>query len=186
MAKIERFEDLQSWQKSRQLANSIYDLTECQRFAKDFHLRGQIQDAAGSVMHNVAEGFDAGTNLKFIRFLKIARRSASEVQSELYLVLQRKVRVLRVLLMAFLPFSPSSPPLPPNGEGSLLSLWERERVRENWQGTIARPCAVMLALDRNYINQNELDSAYNLATETKRLINGMIACLRKSKRSTTT
>ena len=88
--------------------------------------------------------------------------------------------------MAFLPFSPSSPPLPPNGEGSLLSLWERERVRENWQGTIARPCAVMLALDRNYINQNELDSAYNLATETKRLINGMIACLRKSKRSTTT
>ncbi|MCL4530322.1 MAG: four helix bundle protein [Chloroflexi bacterium] len=124
MTKIERFEDLQSWQKSRQLVNSIYDLTECQRFAKDFHLRGQIQDAAGSVMHNIAEGFDAGTNLEFIRFLKIARRSASEVQSELY-----------------------------------------------------------LALDRNYINQNELDSAYNLATETKRLINGMITYLRKSKHS---
>ena len=46
--------------------------------------------------------------------------------------------------MAFRPFSPSSPTLPPNGEGSLLSLWERERVRENWQGTIARPCAVIL------------------------------------------
>ncbi len=60
------------------------------------------------------------------------------------LVLQRKVRVLRVLLMAFLPFSPSSPTLPPSGEGSLLSLWERERVRENWQGAIARLCAVML------------------------------------------
>ncbi len=50
--------------------------------------------------------------------------------------------------MAFLPFSPSSPTLPPNGEGSLLSLRERERVRENWQGTIARPCAVILILQR--------------------------------------
>jgi four helix bundle protein len=58
-------------------------------FAKDFRLCGQIQDAAGSVMHNVAEGFDAGTNPEFMRFLKIARRSASEVQSELYLALDR-------------------------------------------------------------------------------------------------
>ncbi len=124
MAKIDRFEDLQSWQKSRQLANSIYDLAEGPKFAKDFHLRGQIRDAAGSVMHNIAEGFDAGTNLEFIRFLKIARRSASEVQSELY-----------------------------------------------------------LALDRNYINQNELSLAYNLATEAKRLINGMVGYLRKSKHS---
>lgn len=127
MVRIERFEDLQSWQKGRQLANSIYDLTECPKFAKDFHLRSQIQDAAGSVMHNIAEGFDAGTNLEFIRFLKIARRSASEVQSELY-----------------------------------------------------------LALDRNYISQNELASAYNSATETKRFINGMIGYLRKSKHPTTT
>jgi hypothetical protein len=50
MAKIERFEDLQSWQKGRQLANMIYDLTEHQKFSKDFRLRDQIQDAAGSVM----------------------------------------------------------------------------------------------------------------------------------------
>ncbi len=58
MAKIERFEDLQSWQKARQLTNLIYDLTEHPKFSKDFHLSGQIQDAAGSVMHNIAEGFD--------------------------------------------------------------------------------------------------------------------------------
>jgi len=90
MAKIERFEDLQSWQKARQLANLIYDLTEHSKFSKDFRLSGQIQDAAGSVMHNIAEGFDSGTNPEFIRFLKIARRSASEVQSELYLALDRK------------------------------------------------------------------------------------------------
>jgi len=121
MAKIERFEDLLSWQKSRQLTNLIYDLTEHTKFCKDFHLSGQIQDAAGSVMHNIAEGFDAGTNPEFIRFLKISRRSASEVQSELY-----------------------------------------------------------LALDRKYLNQDELTAAYNLANETKRLINGMIGYLRKS------
>lgn len=122
MAKIERFEDLQSWQKARQLANLIYDLSEHTNFAKDFRLRGQIQDAAGLVMHNIAEGFDSGTNPEFIRFLKISRRSASEVQSELY-----------------------------------------------------------LALDRKYINQDELATAYNFATESKRLINGMIGYLRKSK-----
>jgi four helix bundle protein len=62
-------------------------LTAHSHFAKDFRLSGQIQAAVGSVMHNIAEGFDAGTNLEFIRFLKIARRSASEVQSELYLAL---------------------------------------------------------------------------------------------------
>ena len=83
MAKIERFEDLQSWQKARQLTNLIYDLTEHPKFCKDFHLSSQIQDAAGSAMHNIAEGFDAGTNPEFIRFLKMSRRSASEVQSEL-------------------------------------------------------------------------------------------------------
>jgi four helix bundle protein len=90
MAKINRFEDLHSWQKARQLANAIYDLTEQPWFAKDFKLRDPIQGAAGSVMHNIAEGFDSGSNPEFIRFLKLARRSASEVQSELYLALDRK------------------------------------------------------------------------------------------------
>ena len=120
MPMIKRFEDLQSWQKARQLANMIYDLTGQPRFAKDFQLRDQIRDAAGSVMHNIAEGFDSGTKPEFIRFLKIARRSASEVQSELY-----------------------------------------------------------LALDRKYVTDKELEAAYNLATEAKRLINGMITYLRK-------
>ena len=82
MATIQRFEDLQSWQKARQLANAVYELTNQSGFAKDFRLRDQIRDAAGSVMHNIAEGFDSGTDPEFIRFLKIARRSASEVQSE--------------------------------------------------------------------------------------------------------
>jgi len=54
MAKIERFEDLQSCQKARELANLIYDLTDHPGFARDFRLRDQIRDAAGSVMHNIA------------------------------------------------------------------------------------------------------------------------------------
>jgi four helix bundle protein len=62
MAKIEKFEELQSWQKARQLANLVYDLTSHAAFARDFRLRDQIQDAASSVMHNIAEGFDAGSN----------------------------------------------------------------------------------------------------------------------------
>ncbi len=90
MAKIRRFEDLIGWQKARVLANTIHDLTLRPNFSKDFKLRDQILDATGSVMHNIAEGSDAGTDPEFIRFLKMARRSASEVQSELYLALDRK------------------------------------------------------------------------------------------------
>jgi four helix bundle protein len=68
----------------------VYDLTSQSDFASDFKLRNQIQDAAGSAMHNIAEGCDSGTDPEFIRFLKMARRSCSEVQSQLYLALDRK------------------------------------------------------------------------------------------------
>jgi four helix bundle protein len=87
--KVRRFEELIAWQKARQLANTIHRLTRQSEFAKDFRLCDQILDAAGSVMHNTAEGHDAGTDPEFVRFLKMARRSASEVQSELYLALDR-------------------------------------------------------------------------------------------------
>ena len=88
--KIERFEDIRAWQQARELANLVYDLTDRSNFSKDFQLRGQIQGAAGSVMHNIAEGFDDGSNTEFVRFLKYARRSTSEVKSEIYLALDRK------------------------------------------------------------------------------------------------
>jgi len=87
--KIERFEDVQAWQEARVLANLVYDVTAKGTFAKDYDLRDQIRAAAGSVMHNIAEGFDAGSDAAFIPFLKYARRSASEVQSEAYLALDR-------------------------------------------------------------------------------------------------
>lgn len=88
--KIERFEDIRAWQEARMLANLIYSATEAGPFAKDFGLRDQIRKAAGSVMHNIAEGFESGSDAEFIRFLKYSRRSASEIQSEAYLALDRK------------------------------------------------------------------------------------------------
>jgi len=120
MAKIRRFEELKCWQKARILANTVYNLTKHAKFAHDFKLHNQIQNAAGSAMHNIAEGCDAGTDPEFIRFLKYARRSCSEVQSQLY-----------------------------------------------------------LALDRDYISEDEQQKTYALADEVKRIINGLISYLRK-------
>ena len=88
--KIERFEDIEAWQLARELARKVYCLTKKLRFAKDYGLKGQIQDAAGSSMHNIAEGFDSETNAEFIRFLRYAKRSCTEVQSELYLAADEK------------------------------------------------------------------------------------------------
>ena len=84
---IERFEDIEAWQLARELARKVYALTKNTKFAKDFGLKGQIQDAAGSSMHNIAEGFDSETNPEFVRFLRYAKRSCTEVQSELYVAM---------------------------------------------------------------------------------------------------
>ena len=83
--KIERFEEVEAWQLARELTRMVYALTKKTGFAKDVELKSQIRDAAGSAMHNVAEGFDSETNVEFIRFLRYAKRSCSEVQSELHL-----------------------------------------------------------------------------------------------------
>ena len=69
------------------MAGYIYELTRQDKFSRDFGLRDQIQRAASSVMHNIAEGFESGSDPEFVRFLKMARRSAGEVQSQLYLAL---------------------------------------------------------------------------------------------------
>jgi four helix bundle protein len=119
--KVQRFEDLQAWQQARVLANMVYDAAEQGRFVKDYKLRDQICGAAGSVMHNCAEGFDSGFDGEFAVFLKYARRSASEVQSEIY-----------------------------------------------------------LALDRKYVDEPTFKQIYDKATETKKIINALIAYLRKS------
>jgi four helix bundle protein len=88
--KIERFEEIEAWQLARELTRKVYELTGKGKFASDFGLKRQIQNAAGSSMHNIAEGFDSETNAELIRFLRYAKRSCTEVQSELYVALDQK------------------------------------------------------------------------------------------------
>lgn len=87
MAMIQKFEDIQAWQEARVLVKMIYQLTNKEKFSKDFGMRDQIRRAAVSVMNNIAEGFDCESKAEFARFLGIARRSAVEVQSLLYAAL---------------------------------------------------------------------------------------------------
>jgi four helix bundle protein len=88
--KIINFEEIEAWQLARKLTQKVYELTRHHEFAKDYGLKNQIQEASGSSMHNVAEGFDSETNAEFKRFLRYAKRSCTEVQSELYIALDQK------------------------------------------------------------------------------------------------
>ena len=89
-AHIKRFEDLEAWQLSRELTNQIYAITKNGPIARDYGFRDQIRRAAVSVMNNIAEGFDRGSNKDFVKFLFIARGSAAEVRSLLYVALDQK------------------------------------------------------------------------------------------------
>ena len=68
MATIERYEDIQGWQKARELTNFVYAITKQKTFARDFGLKDQIRRAAVSVMSNVAEGFERGGRREFTSF----------------------------------------------------------------------------------------------------------------------
>jgi len=87
---IERFEDVEAWQLARDLTRKVYGLTKKTKFDHEFGLKKQIQDATGSSMHNIAEGFNSETNPEFVRFLRYAKRSCTEVQSELYVALDQQ------------------------------------------------------------------------------------------------
>lgn len=86
---IKRFEEIEAWQDARIISKRVYALCRRDPFSKDWGLCDQIKRASGSVMHNIAEGFDSGTNPEFIRFLTSSQRSCSEVQSHLYLALDQ-------------------------------------------------------------------------------------------------
>jgi four helix bundle protein len=87
MARIEKFEDVEAWQKARELTSAVYGVTNKGAFARDFGLCDQIRRASVSVMSNIAEGFDRGGNRELIQFLYIAKGSAAEVQAQLYVAL---------------------------------------------------------------------------------------------------
>jgi four helix bundle protein len=82
MSAIEKFEDLLCWQKARELTREIYKNF---KDGKDFGFKDQIQRAAFSVVSNIAEGFESGTKEEFVNYLYIAKASAGEVRSQLYI-----------------------------------------------------------------------------------------------------
>lgn len=89
MPTISRFEEIEAWKTARQLTNLIYEFTAQEKFARDFGLLDQVRRAAVSVMSNIAEGFESQTQAQFIRYLGIAKASAGEVRSQLYVALDQ-------------------------------------------------------------------------------------------------
>ena len=89
--KITRFEDVEAWKAARALMGQVHELTRARAFAAERGLVDQIRRCAVSAMSNIAEGFDAGSDREFRRFLRIARRSLSELQSHLYVALDLKL-----------------------------------------------------------------------------------------------
>jgi four helix bundle protein len=85
MGKIEKFEDIIAWQKALELSDLIYTVTNKDKFSKDFGLKDQIRRAAVSVVSNIAEGFERESNNQFIYFLVIAKGSAGELRTQIYI-----------------------------------------------------------------------------------------------------
>lgn len=83
--KFNRFEEMEVWKQSRVLVKDIYEITAQQLFSADFGLKDQIRRCAVSIPSNIAEGYERKSNTEFIRFLYIAKGSAGELRTQLYL-----------------------------------------------------------------------------------------------------
>jgi four helix bundle protein len=121
MATFKRFEEIESWKKSRELTKQIYSVSGKTAFARDFGLRDQIRRASVSIMSNIAEGHDRGGAREFIQFLATAKGSAAEVRCQLY-----------------------------------------------------------VAADQGYLDEQEFAELSTLATETAKMVSGLISYLRNS------
>ena len=86
IVRIERFEEIEAWQEARALVLDVYSLTKKPSFYRDRNLSDQLRRAAISIVANIAEGFERGSNRQFAQFLAQARGSAGEVRSLLYVV----------------------------------------------------------------------------------------------------
>lgn len=89
MTTAKRFEELEVWQKAKELTNLIYRLSASGNFARDFGLRDQMRRAAVSIMSNIAEGFESQTQAIFIQYLARAKGSAGELRAQLYITLEQ-------------------------------------------------------------------------------------------------
>jgi four helix bundle protein len=89
MARIKQFEDIEAWQKARELTRAIYAATASGKLSRDFGLRDQMRRAAVSILCNVAEGFERGGDREFVQFIAIAKGSSAEVRAQLYVALDQ-------------------------------------------------------------------------------------------------
>ena len=90
MATIQKFEDLEVWKKARILSNKVYPLTFKEPIASDFRMKDQMRGSVGSIMDNIAEGFERGSKLEFINSLTISKGETGELKSQLYRCLDNK------------------------------------------------------------------------------------------------
>ncbi|MDO9026260.1 MAG: four helix bundle protein [bacterium] len=90
MATFKKFEEVDIWKKSRELTKRIYEASRKGLFAKDYALGDQIRRASVSIMSNIAEGFNRGGNKELVQYLAIAKGSAAEIQSQLYVALDQQ------------------------------------------------------------------------------------------------
>ena len=81
---VECFEDLEVWKEARLLSKRVFEITSEGQFQHDYKFRDQIRASAGSVMDNIAEGFERDGNKEFIQFLYIAKGSCGETRSQAY------------------------------------------------------------------------------------------------------
>ncbi len=121
MATFQSFAEIEAWQKARQLTNENYVVSNQGSFSRDYGLRDQVRRSCVSIMANIAEGFERSGTSEFVQFLSIAKGSAGEVISHLY-----------------------------------------------------------VAVDQGYITRQQFDHLFALATETTRLIGGLMNYLQKS------
>ena len=89
MATAKRFEDLEVWQKAKELTNFIYHLSSAGTFSRDFGLRDQMRRASVSIMSIIAEGYESQTQALFIQYLGHAKGSAGELRAQLYIALEQ-------------------------------------------------------------------------------------------------
>lgn len=90
MATVRHFEELECWIKAREACKYLGDLIDKGSFKKCYRLIHQVEGASGSIMDNIAEGFERGTRAEFIQFLGYAKGSCGELRSQLYRCFDRK------------------------------------------------------------------------------------------------
>lgn len=88
--KVECFEDLNVWETARELVRLIYTFTRKKNFLRDYSLVDQIRRSSISIMSNIAEGFERGSNKEFVQFLYVAKGSCGEVRSQIYVALDQQ------------------------------------------------------------------------------------------------